>query len=278
MVEDRRAFACSAPGASHIKQGRPSQDYALSYEEEGLRIVAVADGHGSAPHFRSDRGARFACVCALKRIKDLASAVPPCDGMDAALAGLELDIVMDWNEAVIEDWNQGPPDSGEIISEEMMEGVFNPPVAYGTTLIAAALILPGSAGGGRWFGIQIGDGRCVVLDTEGGAAQPVPWDEDCCFNATTSLCDLDAAERFRHFYSPEGAPLPAALFLGTDGVDNSYPVYENEKHLSGLYQRIYDNFIAEGFAAGKKQLEEFLPRFSEKGSRDDVSIGGIISL
>jgi hypothetical protein len=53
-------------------------------------------------------------------------------------------------------------------------------------------------------------------------------------------------------------------------------VYENKKHLANLYSTIAHNFAEEGFAKGEKQLEEFLPVLTEKGSGDDVSIAGII--
>jgi len=69
-----------------------------------------------------------------------------------------------------------------------------PPVsrhAYGATLIAAALTKD------YWFGIQIGDGKLTAVYPDGSFNQPVPWDDKCYLNVTTSICDDDAAERAR---------------------------------------------------------------------------------
>jgi hypothetical protein len=272
-----RSFACSAAGAHHVKNDTPSQDYTVRYKSANLHIIAAADGHGSEAHFLSGRGARFACKCAVKRLKDF---VLQGDQEDA-FGKLASAIAADWKKCVINDWNnyreelpENPGCDGEIWS-----AAFDDPLrAYGTTLIAAVLLVPASKNKGRCFGLQIGDGKCVVIDKHGKVTQPIPWDDRCCLNATTSLCDGNAAEEFRYFYSPAGDALPAAIFIGTDGVDGAYPVYKNEKHLSALYQTIYGNFIKEGFDEGEKQLKEFLPEFSAKGSGDDVSIAGIIKI
>jgi hypothetical protein len=125
-----------------------------------------------------------------------------------------------------------------------------------------------------WFGLQIGDGKCVVLNGE-GFTQPIPWDDACFLNVTTSICDTNASERFRHFFSQE---LPVGIFIGTDGVDDSYPVAENESHLYNLYEKIAANFMYTGFDQGFTELRAFLPRLSEKGSGDDVSIAGFLDM
>jgi hypothetical protein len=291
-----RSFACSVPGASHIKQNRPSQDYALGHKEGSLHIAAAADGHGSESHFLSGRGARFACECALGHLREFIRA---SGRHEENFKELTTAIVRDWKKTVTGDWNNyvenlafesaGLEKGGDwrpyyaalnpgYDDEAWIKALDDPIRAYGTTLIAAALIEPGPRNSGFWFGLQIGDGKCMTLGKDGEAAQPIPWDERCCLNVTTSICDSDAADRFRHFYSGTDADLPAAVFIGTDGVDSSYPVHENEKHLAGLYQTIYGNFIREGFDKGEQQLKSFLPLFSEKGSGDDVSIAGIISI
>jgi hypothetical protein len=138
---------------------------------------------------------------------------------------------------------------------------------YGTTLIAIALTKD------CWFGLQIGDGKCVVLWDNGSWTQPIPGDKRCFLNVTTSLCDNAAAGLFRYCWHTE---FPSAIFIGTDGVDNSYPFDKNDEYLTGFYQKLLDNFVIEGYNNGTKQLCEMLPLFSARGSGDDVSIAGII--
>jgi hypothetical protein len=144
------------------------------------------------------------------------------------------------------------------------ENVF---VAYGCTLIAVA------AAGPYWFGVQIGDGKCIALEEGGGFSEPIPWDEDCQFNVTTSLCEENAPELFRYFVS---IGLPEALFIGTDGVDTSFQLEENGEKIASMYRIILDNFKGEGFEKGCRQLEDFLPVLTGRGSGDDVSIAGIL--
>ena len=53
-------FACSVIGASHIKSAKPCQDASLCEKGKKYRFIAVADGHGGDPYFRSELGSRFA--------------------------------------------------------------------------------------------------------------------------------------------------------------------------------------------------------------------------
>jgi len=249
------AFNASCIGASHIKEERPCQDYSLCWTDGKSAIAAVADGHGADVHFRSDRGSRFAAEAALHCIKEFITLkTAPLSEPDALLSALEKSIIAEWQKKVACD-----------VKANLIEGdVFE---TYGTTLIAAA-VTPH-----YWFAIQIGDGKCVVINRNKEAEQPVPWDDRCFLNRTTSLCDEEAAALFRHYYS-ETQPL--AIFLGSDGIDDSFPVNENEKHIARFYYNVYDNYLKEGIKKGSSQLSEMLPRFTQKGSGDDVSIAGII--
>jgi len=143
--------------------------------------------------------------------------------------------------------------------------------AYGTTLITAAIT------NHYWFGIHIGDGRLTALYPDGSFDQPVPWDERCYLNVTTSVCDSDALEGARSYFSfhAEKTP-PVAVFLCTDGIDDTYPVKENEKHLFKLYQTIALTFAEEGFEKTCEQLKDLANQFAAKG--DDTSIAGFINM
>ena len=140
-----------------------------------------------------------------------------------------------------------------------------PEKAYGTTLICVCRTAE------YWFGLQIGDGRCVCISDDDRVSEPIPWDDECEGKITTSLCDSDALEKFRYYLGKE---IPAAVFMGTDGIDDSY---SNSDELYVLYRAVLAIFAEYGEERGKAELEEFLPSFSKKGSGDDVSVAGIIS-
>jgi len=255
LRENLSAFSASCVGASHIKEEKPCQDYSLCWTDGKLAIAAVADGHGADVHFRSDRGARFAAETALHCIKEFIMLKnAPLSEPAALLTALEKSIIAGWQERIACDIKAYPVE-GDVLSP------------YGTTLLAAAFTPH------YWFAIHIGDGKCVVIDRDKEVTQPVPWDERCFLNRTTSLCDEDAGSLFRHYYSET---LPRAVFLGSDGIDDSFPVNENEKHLARFCLSVYDNFVREGLKNGETQLRAMLPLFTKKGSGDDVSIAGII--
>ncbi|MDR0663087.1 MAG: protein phosphatase 2C domain-containing protein, partial [Spirochaetaceae bacterium] len=129
-----------------------------------------------------------------------------------------------------------------------------------------------------WFGIHIGDGRFTVLYPDGTFAQPVPWDDRCYLNVVTSICDDDALEGARTCFAPASEMLPIAVFLCSDGVDDNYPIEENEKHLYRLYRTITLTFVDDGFDSTCDQLKDLANSFATKGKGDDTSIAGIIDM
>jgi hypothetical protein len=261
-----RPFSATSVGASHIKEGKPCQDYSAAWSSEKMAIAAVADGHGGTPYFRSDRGSRFAVETVFECIKEFIArrrAAPSLS--DCELGTLEKSVIAGWRRRVDADL-ESDPISAEAWAAK--DGDMSETESYGTTLIAAAIT------DRYWFCIHIGDGKCVVFDRSGNDAQPVPWDEKCFLNITTSICDDDAVTLFRHFYSDE---LPAAVFLGSDGIDDCFPVMHNDTHLAGFYRRVHANFIAEGLRRGEQQLREIMPALTRKGSGDDVSIAGFLA-
>jgi hypothetical protein len=260
-------FAATAQGARHIKHALPCEDFALHYRYNTRAIAVVSDGHGSDVCFRSGRGSRFACEAAAECINAFIDSLSAHgDKKGERLSGLCALSHRAWKKRVLDDWQKDPPDFAalDLDCADYEENLF---VAYGCTLIAVA------AAGSFWFGVQIGDGKCIALEQNGGFSEPIPWDEACQFNITTSLCEENAPELFRVYAARE---LPEAIFIGTDGVDTSFPLEGNGEKTAGVYRIILDNFKREGFDTGRKQLEDFLPVLTERGSGDDVSIAGIL--
>jgi serine/threonine protein phosphatase PrpC len=269
-------FAASCIGANHIKAGTVCQDFSACYKDDNMALIAVADGHGSPLHFYSDRGARFACEAAIAEIKIYAKKILTSGdfssgNLERSLFQLETAIYADWFFDVTHDWDRPKNPAANLPSDGSAQFDFTdtgyPEIAYGTTLLAACVTED------FFFALQIGDGRCMIQTQDGKWGQPVPWDERCFFNVTTSLCEPDAVDSFRHYYSRE---IPRIVFLGTDGVDNSFPLEDNELHLARLYNSIAATCVGEDIDACKKQVEEFLPQVTERGSGDDVSIAGSV--
>jgi hypothetical protein len=186
------------------------------------------------------------------------------EDVNKQLSQLEKCIISRWSDAVYEDFLEHPYTDAEIAKIPPDWG-FDDSVysVYGCTLLVAAVTER------YWFGLQIGDGRIVEITQTGEQREPVPWDENCFMNATTSICDISAADEFRHFYSEK---LPEAVMLCTDGVSESF----GER--IGLYN-MCNELLKDAHELGKsrtlKTLIKILPNISAMGGGDDVSVAMI---
>lgn len=268
------AFHMSVQGANHIKHNKICQDASTSYVDEKMAIAIICDGHGGDDYMRSDIGSDTAARVGLANIKEFIESVSLDDLLthkDQYLHQLKASIIAKWREEIERHAraNMFRLEELEKVSEkargryEKFERIHS---AYGTTFIAAA-VTPD-----YWFGMQIGDGRCVAVNQAGEFKQPVPVDEKCFLNATTSICDSDALNSFHHFFSRK---LPIAVFVGSDGVDDSF---KNDEQLYQLYKAVSYSFATTDFDTAKNDLYGYLPKFSEKGSGDDVSIAAVLDI
>lgn len=275
-------FSVTSIGASHIKGEKVCQDFALNGEGSDYAVAIVCDGHGGNKYFRSDRGSRMAAEQAHAAIRDFmksrfAKSLQGGKFVDMLLSNpeaylnqLSANIIYRWREAIAADLTLEPFTETEIAilspkeltAFQTEEGWVS---AYGTTLIAAVRAKE------FWFGLHIGDGKCVAVDSTGEYSQPIPWDEKCFLNQTTSLCDENALSRFRYYFSKEN--LPIAIFIASDGVDDTFGT---DEALHGFYKTILQLFSEKGFPDGVAELQTYLPQLSAKGSQDDISIAGIL--
>lgn len=269
-----KTFHFSFQGASHIKKNKECQDASSSYQDDECVIAIVCDGHGGDDYVRSAIGSTLGCGVAEKNIKKFMLSVNKevfFSDPDKHLKILEASIINGWNEAISTYHKSNPFKESElnVVSEKakkryVEEGRIES--AYGTTMIATAMNHE------YWFAIHIGDGKCVAVNPEGVFKQPIPWDPKCFLNATTSICDSDAIDRFRHFYSEK---LPAAVFIGSDGIDDCF---SNNEQLHNLYKTMLYSFATTDFQEACDGLADYLPRLSAKGSGDDVSVAAILDL
>lgn len=146
--------------------------------------------------------------------------------------------------------------------------------AYGTTLMAYIQVEWG------WLAIHIGDGRLLCLNKDGETEEwksLVPWDCACFLNYTTSLCNAKPVEAFR--YAFDGTKkFPAAVLGCSDGVEDSLGDYDvNSERLHGFFSKIMAMVLEEGVANATARMETGLTAMSENGSKDDMSLAGIIN-
>ncbi len=269
-----KVFNFTKQGSLHIKQDKICQDASYSYKDDNCMFTIVCDGHGGDDYVRSDLGAKFAIEVASNLILKFLKENSVNDikiNCAEKLIDLQNKIVDEWSSMVVRHWEINGFTEEELMAvsdkhrDEYKEGERVAP-AYGTTLVAVCRTNE------FCFGLQIGDGSCVFVNSDGEFQQPVPVDSKCFLNSTTSMCDLNAKESFRSFYSEQ---LPVAMFVSTDGVDDCF---SSAELLYNFYKTIMFSFYSEEFEKAVGELEEYLPRLSAKGSGDDISLGVVIDL
>lgn len=279
MNRDVFSFAKTSMGYKH----KQCEDFSGYCNEENLHICVVADGHGSDNYPRTNRGSRFAVEACIKQLKQFVKDFDYSENLNELLKDDENEILRQLAKSILKEWYDlvNCDVEREPFTEQELENVNEKykqmyiPIdekekkvekAYGTTLIAF-VITPNYS-----FGIQIGDGKCVLVNKNGEFLEPIPWNEKCEMNITTSLCDSNAIEEFRFYANSES---PIAVFCGSDGIDDSYV---NMEEVYAFYRTLLEVFIDEGKEIGEKELEEYLPILTKRGSGDDVSVAMILDL
>ena len=304
-MDKYRSFSVTHEGAKH-EAGVPCQDASAHNDElENTALAVVADGHGSSRCFRSDIGSAKAVDVAQKTVErfiiNVTDVITDPEDFRAELNGIVKQIINKWFAAVMKNEETNPLQNDsriEGITEKYKDRYINDIDyrchAYGTTLTVAAM------GKDYWFGFQVGDGKCVVLYEDGSWDTPIPWDDRCSFNTTTSICDDDSLSGFRYWfgisdgtggyteygYGIEGQakdypPIkktsrPLAIFIGSDGVEDSYPRVDNDKYVVNFYRNRVICLAERGFDSFNEEIDGFAKRFADRESTDDVSIAGII--
>ena len=268
-------------GFSHVNKGSKCEDYSLSYSNGMFTLAVISDGHGDKKAFRSEIGSKLACLSVKEVLEDTfvddLSVTVLTYAPDRVILEIEKAIIYRWNAKVLQHLGENP------ILEEELAG-FDPEVvqmyrmgnrsqkAYGCTLIATVVFRD------IWFGIQVGDGKCIVIKKNGVYYDPIPVDEKCIGNRSTSLCGSQAFADFRYcFQLASQCPpddYPVAFFVMSDGVEESFD--EN-----GLNKCLY----TVSYLAKNKKKEEFygeldklLDKISRGGSGDDVSLSLIVDM
>lgn len=291
MQMDCFNFTCQ--GESHKATNKVCQDYSYSMTyENGNAIAIVCDGHGGKRYFRSDIGSKLAGEVTEKNVLIFINSI--CDSLfidkpytsitsiatqisneqfekesaiDKAFRQLFASIIYDWNSKIIEHAKSTPLTEQEM--SEMEVGWINDfnngqslEKVYGCTLMAYVQTPK------YWFAFHIGDGKCISFDSDAKWREPIPWDERCFLNKTTSLCDSTAIDEFRYCVQGNGE-FPIAIFLGSDGMDDSFGA---ETNLVNFYVQIIKEIVQNSKGAVISEIKNTLPQLSKIGSKDDMSL------
>lgn len=250
----------SARGSSHIHRNKPNQDARGGFVYGQWSIIAVSDGHGAAPYFRSERGARFAVEAVREAFTALSgggqAGAADLDRLRAGLAALPTHIVAAWRKAVAADIASDP--DARLAGGE-------PQVAYGATCIAAAF------GPDVSIFTQIGDGDLLAAAPGGELVKPLPDDQGLEGEQTYSLCHDSAVAHFRTklFVAPHPLATPGFAMASSDGLSKSFAAESQFFDVARHWRSIVEQ---DGMQAACGDLENWLARCSEMGSGDDNTL------
>lgn len=266
-------FSVTEIGASHIKCNKECQDASATYYDGVSAVIVVSDGHGGDDYVRSAIGSATVCevLVGVWKTSDLRRKLLTAENyqkdiyhITTYLMEFKNKILTEWRHRIHKHFEDNPitPEELEKVSErarcqyEQGERIEK---AYGCTLIGAMATRLGCVY------LQIGDGVCVTK-TGGEYRLPLPEDESCQFNITTSMCDVNAEEKIRIEYSEK---LPDAIFLSSDGVENSFVSAE---YMHKFFDTVHESARDERCEEMMAELKGFLGRLSKKGSGDDMSV------
>lgn len=280
-------FTCQ--GESHKADNKVCQDFSLTSCERGTTVAIVCDGHGGNRYFRSDIGAKYAAEITEELVRvfvrDIDSdifkgkpytAVGPVKELPEDYKETEIDklfrqlfssIIFKWNQKIFEHASSTPISEWETehVEQKYLDDFTQQrslEKTYGCTLMAFIRAKH------YWFAFHLGDGKCIALQEEPIWSEPIPWDERCFLNKTTSLCDSDAINEFRYCYQGDGG-YPVAVFLGSDGIDDSFGETTN---MVNFYIQLAKEIVLQSREKAEVSLQETLPQLSKIGSRDDMSV------
>ncbi|MFE0178118.1 protein phosphatase 2C domain-containing protein [Streptomyces sp. NPDC059002] len=260
-----------------------SQDRAAALPVAGGRavVLAVADGHGSGAHFRSEMGARWAVeeftACArafaleVARVGDDASTWP---GLRAEARRLPRQVGHRWHERAL--WHDAnspahgsrSPGFGAVSARSGASGRKEPPdlAAYGSTLIGAVLTED------MVFCWQLGDGDIVFVDRDGAPHTPLSTGPDM-GDETDSLCEPEPWRKMRAHWQPFTGGVPPCLLISTDGLSKSFADHQG---FLDFATGLHDRAAEQGVAAVQAQLPDWLAR-AARFSGDDTTLVGAIA-
>ncbi|MFD3919281.1 protein phosphatase 2C domain-containing protein [Streptomyces sp. NPDC058595] len=260
---------------------------ALTTADGRAVVLAVADGHGSRAHFRSDLGARWA-VEAFTASAGIYAQEVVRRGQDAAnwprllaeARSLPQQVVHAWRRRVLMHEANSPAHGGNggaapggkagaTTGSAARPGARSAPEAdlavYGSTLIGAVITERLLV---CW---QLGDGDIVLVDPDGTTRMPFYTGPDM-GDETESLCEPEAWRKARLHWQPLTGGPPPGVLISTDGLSKSFADHEG---FLAFATGVRSRAASHGVAAVQAQLPDWLGH-AAKYSGDDATLAGAI--
>lgn len=298
-------FEASVIGARHVQEQSVCQDAALSHlTDDGMLIVAVADGHGDKKHALSHIGSRLAVATAVELIEIALRDVIVQSHKNTFQIQKELQLQLpkrihyEWKKRILEEISKDrTEDATEFVIEEFEEeNLKEQVILYGTTLLAVGIFQ------GHMLCFQLGDGDIFILtnreqefdeqsaddafqqliDAE-KSILPQEWEvkpgskesevtqfllgkDDLYGSLTYSLCQPNNQNMAQIFYGKH--PRQGILSLSTDGFRDCVGGgnQDFDRVMRWIYQKIESN---QNFTT---QLSQWISKVSFKGNGDDISL------
>lgn len=282
-MENYKSFSVTIRGEEHVKVNKVCQDASVHYSDDLVEIAIVADGHGSDDYFRSHVGSKIAVEVAFDVLMPLAHQLAGFNEeelenfrndytqQNALMVEVKGKIADLWRERIRihHDENEFTEEDLESLSMRYVHRYLNERIfnwAYGTTLIATVVTKA------CWFAVQLGDGNCVEYYPQRGFVESMPKDPRCEGEVTTSLCQADALDSFRHILNFD---IPQMVFVHTDGIDDT--ILPDEVRYD-TYRAIGGSFIKD-FECGVENIEKnILTHIAKNWKKDDTSLAGIVRM
>lgn len=261
-VPDWLIVGKSVTGAAHQKQNKPCQDKYKFYKNDGVIILAVADGHGSPKSPYSDIGAELAVDVAIEVCQRFLEQV---EGSGLSMSAIKRHAEEDLPRLIVKEWIQRVEDylrnrKAQNDPEEKDKSFL---IKYGSTLLTALLT------SNYAIFLQLGDGDILLVDDEGNVKYPIPRDERLLGNETTSLCSPRAWDEMQTAFYILNEPLPALILLASDGYSNSFKSQQDFMLVGRDFLLLMQEH---GIGLIEKRLEEWLSEVSAQGSGDDIAV------
>ena len=279
----------SVLGYSHKLSQKECQDSSLCWDNEKYNAAIVCDGHGGDKYIRSAIGSRLACTVGQKVISEFMSVLEKDRRLkkkflvddkqrESMILQLCRAIIQEWNKSVTKDCESNPIEMDvayKTLSDEDKQSLLKEnSKAYGSTFVAAVL------SDLFYMVLKLGDGNVCIVNRSGDVQFAEKKSENLRdgslqFNLTTSLCSRQADADFRYAYVPIKRKSVRGMILTSDGVINSYT---SEEGFLRFMKNIYLSFCDRTMGNAVDELESFLPKLSQKGSGDDLSVAIICKL
>ncbi|MFC8080137.1 protein phosphatase 2C domain-containing protein [Streptomyces sp. NPDC057307] len=264
---------------------------ALTTADGRAVVLAVADGHGSRAHFRSELGAGWAVEaftsCARVYAREVVRRGDDAANWPRLLAEartLPQQVVHAWRRRVLIHEANSPahgasstPSSTPRSTPNSTPGTTSQSTAgttagsaheadlavYGSTLIGAVLTER------LLICWQLGDGDIVLVDADGTTHMPLHTGPDM-GDETESLCEPEAWRKARLHWQPLTGGPPPGVLLSTDGLSKSFADHEG---FLAFATGVRSRAASHGVAAVQAQLPDWLGH-AAKYSGDDATLAG----